>query len=95
MNRRGFLKALGAISAVLSLPVPQALGEIKKHLWVNVRWFGAKGDGITDDSEAFRKAVEYARKFDVKEVRVPPGVYSVSRLTNDSTLKIIGAKERR
>ncbi|GAB4036940.1 hypothetical protein GCM10028774_30660 [Spirosoma jeollabukense] len=28
---------------------------------INVRWFGAKGDGVTDDSRAIQAAVDYAR----------------------------------
>lgn len=41
--------------------------------WVNVRQFGAKGDGQTDDTEAFREAI---RQHDV--VYVPQGWYVVS-----------------
>jgi len=46
---------------------------------VNVKSFGAKGDGATDDSNAFERAV---RSHD--EIFVPPGTY---RLSGDLALK--------
>lgn len=41
--------------------------------WVNVRSQGAKGDGVTDDTEAFRKAIAGHRA-----VYVPSGFYIIS-----------------
>jgi hypothetical protein len=37
---------------------------------VNVRWFGAKGDGKTDDTAAFKQCISAARK-----IYLPPGTY--------------------
>lgn len=42
---------------------------------INVRDFGAVGDGVTDDSEAIRYAFAYAKRYGVAEVFVPPGTY--------------------
>ena len=39
---------------------------------VDVRWFGAVGDGTTDDTAAIQAALDYAEH---KIVRLPPGVY--------------------
>ena len=41
--------------------------------WVNVRSFGAKGDGVTDDTAAFRKAIA-----EHQAVYVPSGFYVIS-----------------
>lgn len=46
---------------------------------VSVRRFGAKGDGVTDDSAAFRQA--YAAAGTDGDVWVPPGRYVVSDVT--------------
>jgi hypothetical protein len=40
---------------------------------VNVRWFGARGDGRTDDTEAIQKAVDFS-----EHVYIPRGQYQVS-----------------
>lgn len=49
----------------------------------NVRWYGAKGDGVTDDTAAFTTALTYARSpvFSLKTpmvVYVPPGDYVIT-----------------
>lgn len=52
--------------------------------WINVRTCGARGDGFTDDTEAFRKAIETGRV-----VYVPTGRYLVTdtiRLRSDTGL---------
>ena len=40
---------------------------------INVKWFGAKGDGIADDTEAINKAIRYG-----KDVFIPQGIYLTS-----------------
>jgi len=42
---------------------------------VNVRWFGAKGDGATDDTDAFQGAFDYVDSQGGGAVYMPPGVY--------------------
>lgn len=42
---------------------------------INVRDFGARGDGRTDDSAAFRKAFEFANKGPKRTVFIPSGKY--------------------
>jgi len=43
---------------------------------VNVRDYGAKGDGVTDDTEAFSNAIAFARTKNAT-VYVPDGTYSI------------------
>lgn len=70
---------------------------------VNVRDFGAKGDGVTDDADAFRAALNYLISVDVggggypnklfgRKLYIPSGMYeikSVIKLTIDQTRFII------
>ena len=42
--------------------------------WVNIKSFGAKGDGITDDTEAFEKAIA-----NNKAIYLPMGRYLITR----------------
>jgi hypothetical protein len=60
---------------------------------VNVKWFGAKGDGVTDDRASIQKAINYAyhqRRVigrsssaetysEVRDVYLPAGTYSIGR----------------
>lgn len=53
---------------------------------INVRHFGATGDGKTDDTEAFQNAIDYAAKHNNASVIVPAGKYVISK---ELTLKFI------
>ncbi|MGL5796919.1 MAG: glycosyl hydrolase family 28-related protein [Cetobacterium sp.] len=56
---------------------------------VNVSWFGAKGDGVTDDTEPFERSFKYN-----KSIYVPSGNFIITRtLPNVETLSIRGARE--
>jgi len=49
----------------------------------NVKWYGAKGDGVTDDTAAFTNALQYNRSplftlSDPMVVYVPPGDYVIT-----------------
>lgn len=44
---------------------------------INVRWFGAKGDGTTDDTTAFSNAIQFAN-VNGGRVYIPSGTYKVT-----------------
>ncbi len=47
--------------------------------YVNVIDFGAKGDGITDDTLAIQKAIEYIESIGEGNVHIPRGKYIISK----------------
>ncbi len=55
----------------------------------DVRAFGAKGDGVTDDTAAFAAAVSAARPVG-GTVYVPVGTYVLSQVTLPSYVKLVG-----
>lgn len=60
---------------------------------INVRWFGATGDGITDDSTSIQDAFD-AAAVDGGEVYFPPGIYIVGTtlsIPTSNPVSIIGA----
>tara|TARA_R110002020_G_scaffold230666_3_gene441565 strand:+ start:10610 stop:12343 length:1734 start_codon:yes stop_codon:yes gene_type:complete len=63
--------------------------RIIEHDDLNVKWFGAKGDDKTNDSEAFNNAIDYAfNNWEGGEVMVPSGKYLVNvQLKRGVTLK--------
>jgi hypothetical protein len=66
--------------AALPSPVASDLPDLPaRDAWVNLRTLGAKGDGTTDDTEVFRKAIAEHRA-----IYLPSGYYVV---TDSLTLK--------
>lgn len=52
---------------------------LKKKDGFNVKYYGAIGDGITDDTEAFKKAIDEADSVSTgKTVLIPAGAYLIS-----------------
>ena len=91
-SRRAALAALGAGTLGLSTALSSAAEPVPSApaLQFNVRDFGARGDGKTDDTMAFESALAAAAQAPTGRcVRVPPGQYRLTRsLTLDSTLLI-------
>lgn len=52
------------------------------------QWFGAKGDGKTDDNDAFQKLLNIISQTNINNVFIPQGIYNVKQLkiTKNSTL---------
>lgn len=57
---------------------------------LNVRKFGAKGDGISDDSPSFQAAIDFAAEGLLKTVFVPAGVYNVKNVKLRPRCSLIG-----
>lgn len=52
-----------------------------KHPFVNVKDFGAKGDGVTDDTTAVDSALEYASNNGIDTIFFPDGTYLLPNKT--------------
>jgi hypothetical protein len=66
--------------------------QVKNKPIIDVREFGAKGDGITDDSAAIQAAIEYQRtNKKAATLYIPAGVYIACNLTVYPATKIEGA----
>ena len=58
---------------------------------VNVKWFGAKGDGAAIDTVSFQKAFTFLNKAKFLTLKIPAGVYLISEnLEIKSEFNIIG-----
>jgi len=57
---------------------------------VSPRWFGARGDGIADDTDAVAHAIAYAGRLGLP-VRLPPGRYRITRpIVTERDLRLEG-----
>src|SRR3989449_11190513 len=81
-------------SPLASLPAPftSDLPDLPaRDKWVNIRSLGAKGDGISDDTEVFRRAIAGHRS-----IYIPSGYYVVTdTLTLKSDTALIGLHPNR
>ena len=60
--------------SVMPAPIPSDLPDLPpRDSWVNIRSLGAKGDGVTDDTAVFQKAIAGNRS-----IYLPSGKYVVS-----------------
>ena len=56
---------------------------------VNVKWFGAKGDGVTDDTLAINSAISFTSSIK-SNLLFPAGTYIVSGLNAVANMQLIG-----
>lgn len=61
--------------------------EVKR---VSVRDFGAKGNGVTNDTESIQSAIDYVSSYGGGVVDIPIGVYLVSGLYIDKNIVLQG-----
>lgn len=81
-NTIGDISKIPASGATI---VDKVLNEFIRRS-VNVQDFGAKGDGVTDDTEAFKAAFASGKR----EVFVPAGIYMVQGLHIPSYVRLYG-----
>jgi len=102
-NRRNLLRsglagsasfALAAASSPFVFAKESALRMQPDDSYVNVRQFGAKGDGKTDDTKAIQAALNAVAQLDnlaqPVSVFMPPGLYLSNRLQLQSNTSLIG-----
>ena len=61
-----------------------------EQIEINVKMFGAKGDGVTDDTQSFINALNYCKENNIKKMFVDEGLYlidSVGEPTNDVNVR--------
>ena len=93
-SRREFARGLAVVALAGSLRVAAA-GRASRDGFIDVRDFGAKGDGKADDTTAIQAAIDEALKRRVQTVLLPAGRYVTSdtlQLGDDgfSTLELTG-----
>lgn len=69
----------------LHLEILETINSLKNTLTLNIKWFGAKGDGLTDDTGAFELAFAYIKNLMVNSqtdravtLFVPDGTYVIT-----------------
>lgn len=73
-----------------------ATGARRRNLPINVKDFGARGDGAADDAPSIQAAISAATAFGGAQVYFPPGVYRVgTRITLASNVDLVGAGRKR
>lgn len=73
----------------LKYRVDEISGNVIETEGHNVKYYGAVGDGETDDTEAFKKAIFATKYSNNKTVKIPSGTYLITeilRITEDVTI---------
>src|SRR6266851_3158372 len=59
--------------------------------WLNVRTFGAQGDGLADDTAAIQKAIDEAKARKGSVVFFPSGIYVISQVILRQGISLMGS----
>lgn len=81
LSRRSVFALAGAGLASGGSAVSAATGQVSAGQTRNVRDFGAKGDGVTDDTEAFNRATQADKEWSwdlLSSIIVPAGRYRIA-----------------
>lgn len=90
LARRGMLSGIAAGAAGwLAASSAAATDAATPPLGVNVRALGAKGDGVTDDTEAFQEALRQAEAGG-GPVLAPPGIYRINATLSLTDTAVVG-----
>ncbi|MGF7029799.1 nitrous oxidase accessory protein NosD [Paenibacillus mucilaginosus] len=98
LSRRKLLTVMGTAAAGWMLAGAPRVGAAaappvvsETPLWLNVKTYGAQGNGFQDDLSAFRSAVEAANRAGGGVVYVPSGRYLLSGpVTLGSKIRLVG-----
>lgn len=87
---------MSTVSELVSKKIGKAIANVQSwgELFVNVKDFGAKGDGTTDDTEAAQNAINKAIELDKKALLFPTGVYKVTTLDYLDQVVLFGDNSR-
>lgn len=66
-------------------------GSSIKNTYLRPEWFGAKGDGITDDSVAFQMTVNLCKSTNCKVIEISEFTYLIDNVIIPSNITLIGA----
>lgn len=66
-------------------------GSSIKNTYLRPEWFGAKGDGITDDSVAFQMTVNLCKSTNCKVIELSESTYLIDNVIIPSNITLIGA----
>ena len=58
--------------------------------FINVKWFGAKGDSVTDETDAFNKALAAAHAQN-QNLYIPAGIYSCNKINKYNQILVFDA----
>lgn len=56
--------------------------RVSESDYINVKWFGARGDGSGDDIPFIQKAIDYAAASSIRTVYFPAGTYQIAPATD-------------
>ena len=70
----------------------ETLNTLINQYGINVKTFGARGDGSTDDTESIQSAIDYANENKINKVFIPPGEYMVSTTITTAGCSIEGLR---